>query len=296
MKISPFLSELMRGQWLLDVNSIEGYYPMIVALQSGKKITFQSKYEQAPSLLDILDDRGNPIRSKSGEVLEIPKNSIAMVNMIGEVVRYGDWCAIGVDEIVQELRIADSLENVDAIIFRIDGPGGTVKAIGPLLDFARTKSKPIVGLADDALSLHYWALAGVCDYLIADNDVSARFGSVGVVSSFRDDRKALEKLGVEFHEIYPDESEHKNQAFTLARQGKYDMIKSEHLAPLAIKFQQSIRANRPNLKEEVGVLTGKTFYADKALGLGMIDDIGGLDLAMTVARRLADQQQMKSLI
>ena len=52
------------------------------------------------------------------------------------------------------------------------------------------------------------------------------------------------------------------------------------LSPLAIKFQNAVRAARPNLREETGVLTGKTFDADKALGLGMIDSIGSLSKAM----------------
>ncbi|MNR48074.1 hypothetical protein D3C85_1672660 [compost metagenome] len=41
-----------------------------------------------------------------------------------------------------------------------------------------------------------------------------------------------------------------------------------------------MRAACPNLIEEVGVLTGKTFGADKALGYGMIDSIGSRDQAI----------------
>ena len=62
--------------------------------------------------------------------------------------------------------------------------------------------------------------------------------------------------------------------------GKYDMIKEEHLSPIAIKFQEAVRAACPNLKEEVGVLTGKTFNAEKALEYGMIDAIGSMDQAI----------------
>ena len=297
MKVNPFLSEIFRGHWLLDHNSIENYYPIIEGLYNGKKMQFDSKYQPEPSALQILDDRGNPLRSTSGQPLQVPENSIAQVKMIGEIARYGDWCITGADEVVEQLDAAQSLSNVDATIFKIDGPGGTVKAIGPFQDFAKNrKRKPIIGLVEDALSLHYWTAVSVCDYIIAANDVSARFGSVGVVCSFRDNQEALEKLGIKFHEIYPDESEHKNDVYKLARQGKYELIKTEQLSPMALKFQAGVRAGRPNLKEEIGVLTGKTFYADKALGLGMIDAIGGVDLAMEKARQFADQYKIKSLI
>jgi protease-4 len=103
---------------------------------------------------------------------------------------------------------------------------------------------------------------------------------VGVVTSFIDTRPVMEERGYKFHEIYPEESKHKNEAFRLALEGKYDMIKEEHLSPLAKKFQAAVRAGRPNLKEATGVLTGKTFNADTALEYGMIDGIGSLHDAL----------------
>lgn len=296
MKLNPIVSEIIRGQWLLDPHNIEMYYPMIEELIKGNRIDFKSTYQSDSSALSILDVTGKPIIPVDGQTLEIPKNSIAQVKMIGEVVKYGDLCVTGADEIAEQLYAADSYKNVDATIFKVDGPGGSVKAIGPLMEFAKNKTKPVIGLADDALSLHYWALVGVCDYIIADNDISSRFGSVGVVSSFMDNKDALEKLGYKFHEIYPNESEHKNLAFRLAREGKYDMIKEENLTPLAIKFQEAVKANRPNLKTATGVLTGKVFYADEALDLGMIDAIGDINLAMEMARKLSFKNNIKNFI
>lgn len=296
MKFNPIISEIIRGQWLFDTTNIEGYYTLVDNLLQGKKFEFNSNYNQEVKGIQIFDRTGKFIRSTAENPAEIPQGAIAQVEMIGEIVKYGDWCVAGADEIVAELYQAQSLKNVDATIFKIDGPGGSVKAIGPFKEFAKNKTKPVIGLVDDALSLHYWAACEVCDYIIADNDVSARFGSVGVVSCFRDNQEAMKKLGFKDHEIYPQESEHKNLAFTLAREGKYDMIKAEHLSPLAQKFQAGVKANRPNLKEEVGVLTGKTFYADEALRLGMIDAIGGMDLALEMAQRFANQYKIKSLI
>ncbi len=296
MKFSPLLTEIIRGQWLFDINNIESYYTIVDNLLQGKKIEFNSNYSNEVKVIQIFDRTGKLINSSSDNPIEVPQGAIAQVKMIGEIVKYGDWCVAGADEIVAELYQAQSLKNVDATIFKIDGPGGSVKAIGPFKEFAKNKTKPVIGLIDDALSLHYWTAVEICDFIIADNDVSARFGSVGVVSSFRDNQEAMEKLGYKYHEIYPKESEHKNLAFTLAREGKYDMIKTEHLSPLAQKFQAGVRDNRPNLKEEVGVLTGKTFYADEALKLGMIDAIGGMDLALEMAQRFANQYKIKSLI
>lgn len=296
MKFNPIISEIIRGQWLFDTTNIESYYTIVDNLLQGKKIELNSNYTNEVKGMQIFDRTGKLLISTAENPMEVPQGAIAQVKMIGEIVKYGHWCVAGADEIVAELYQAQSFKNVDATIFKIDGPGGSVKAIGPFKEFAKNKTKPVIGLIDDALSLHYWAAVEICDYLIADNDVSARFGSVGVVSTWRDNQEAMEKLGYKYNEVYPQESEHKNLAFRLAREGKYDMIKTEHLSPLAQKFQAGVRANRPNLKEEVGVLTGKTFYADEALRLGMIDAIGGMDLALEMAQKFANQYKIKSLI
>lgn len=296
MKNNFLVNEIIRGQWLLHTDNFDIYRQIAKNLMAGKQLDFKSQYDIQPSVFEILDNNGIPI-DPDDDIVNVPKNSIAVVNMIGEVVKYGDWCVLGADEIVAELHKAQSMENIDAIILRVDGPGGSVKAMGTFRDFKKHKKKPIIGLADDALSLHYWSLVELCDYVIADNNVSARFGSVGVVSTFIDDSKYLEENGFKRHEIYPEESKDKNLAFILALEGKYELIRKENLSPLAVKFQEGVTEARPNLKKDApGVLTGKTFYAEEALDLGMIDAIGGLDLAIEMAKKFAFRNQIKSLI
>lgn len=273
MKGRTLISEIIRGEWLLDPHTIDAYFPLVDAVVTNKKINFQSNYAPEPNALQILDNFGNPLISPDGQSIEVPKGSIARVNMIGEVMAYSDWCTMGADEIVAELFKAQELKNVDATVFNVDSPGGSVKAIEAFREFKKYKTKPVVGLFKDALSLGYWAMLEVCDEIYAYGNVSARVGSVGVVASFRDNQGAMEKLGYKYHEIYPKESEHKNLAFQNARKGDYKMIRAEHLSPLAVKFQTGVKDSRPNLIEEEGVLTGKVFYAEKALELGMIDGI-----------------------
>ena len=82
-------------------------------------------------------------------------------------------------------------------------------------------------------------------------------------------------------------------AVKLALEGKYELITTEHLSPLAIQFQNAVREACPNLKEEIGVLTGKTFGADKALEYGMIDAIGSLDQAINRLHILSELNHYK---
>lgn len=293
MRINPLVSEIRRGLWAIGLHNIEAYFPIIEKLASGQPFDFDVA-RKATSLLAVIDAKGR-MKPEGPEGLIVPPNSIAQVCMYGEVIKNGDYCTYGADEIVGSLFAADEHPNFDATVFRIDGPGGAVSAIDLFRDFKKAKTKPVVGLLDDALSLHYWAAVEVCDYLIANGDVSPRFGSVGVMASWMDFVKELEARGIIQVEVYAPESEHKNDAFRFAREGKFELIQNEHLSPLAQQFQSSVRAGRLNLKEETGVLTGKTFYATEALRLGMIDAIGNATMAFDKARALALRQQVSKL-
>lgn len=289
MKVNPLLMDLVRGEWLMSFEGLTAYAPIAHKILTGQEIDFT---ENTKSLVSILDSNKKLVQPNKDGMIDIPKGSIAIVDMIGPVMKYGDWCTYGADEIANTLRAADANPNIIGIVFNVDGPGGAVSAIGPFIEFGKNKTKPVVALIDQCCSLHYWSVCAVADYIMADNNVSASIGSVGVMTSFADNRKYLETLGYVFHEIYPKESEHKNEAFSMALKGKYDLIKEEHLSPIAIKFQEAVKAARPNLKEATGVLSGKTFPADKAIEYGMIDSIGSLDQAIN---RLHIMSELKSL-
>jgi protease-4 len=277
MKINNSLMDLMKAEWLMSIQGINVYANVFHKVITGEEIEFE---KSTKSILSVFDDNGRPVNPDSNGLINAPKGSVAIVDMIGPIMKYGDWWSYGGIEIANALRAADRNPNIIGTVFNVDSPGGAVSAVSPFAEFGKTKTKPVVGLGDQVGSLGYWAMCAVSDYKMADNNISASFGSVGIVMSYIDTRKYLESLGYVFHDVYANESEHKNEAWSLMLQGKYEMIKEEHLSPLAKRFQADVRASCPNLKEEIGVLTGKTFGADDALKYGMIDSIGSLDQAI----------------
>jgi len=279
MKVNPVLTAIIRSEWFIDIHNLQAYDHIIDAIIHGKDFEFKKNIE-SKSLLSFMDDRGKFLKPDETGRVAVPEGSIALVNMKGEVVKEGNWCVAGADEITDALYKAQEHQNVIGSIMYVDGPGGAVSAMGPFQTFAKYKTKPVGILADQALSLHYYAATTVGDFIIADNNISARFGSIGVQSTFRDQTKYLEEKGIKTHIVTPPESEHKNLSVKLALEGKYDLIKEEFLSPMAKQFQQGVRDTRPKLKEEVGVLTGKTFTAEEALRVGLIDGIGTMQTAI----------------
>ena len=289
MKVNNSLMDLMKAEWLLSIAGINMYAEVFHKVITGQEVEFE---KSTKSLLSIIDDNGRIVYPDNNGLINAPKGSVAIVDMIGPIMKYGDWWSYGGLEIANALRAADNNPNIIGTVFNVDSPGGAVSAASPFVQFGKTKTKPVVGIGDQVGSLGYWGMCAVCDHKMADNNISASFGSVGIVMSYVDRRKYLESLGYVFHDVYADESEHKNEAWNLMLAGKYELIKKENMSPLAIKFQDTVRSSCPNLIEEIGVLTGKTFGADDALKYGMIDSIGSLDQAIN---RVHVMSELKSL-
>jgi len=286
MELNRSLHEISRGEWAFHIPSLSTYLPIVADLLQRKAITLPTT--QKSSSINFLDRQG--YRVSALDVMEgnARQEVVGYASAIGPLMKYSDLCTVGADKLTNDIEMMMSFPNVKGIVLNVDGPGGGVSAVSEFERLAANKTKPIVALVDMCASAHYWASCLVADHIMASNSISACVGSIGVMMSFADNQKYLEEKGIVFHEIYAPQSEHKNLAFKLAREGKYEMIKEEYLSPTAKRFQADVRAARPNLKEEVGVLTGKTFGAEEAKEYGMIDSVGSLKKAIDMVMMLSE--------
>ena len=219
-----------------------------------------------------------------------PEGSVAVVSLKGDMMKQGTWCSYGTEETAAIMREAAASSKIIGIRLDIDSGGGAVDAIAPMLDainYAHENGKPVVACCDLCASAAYY-VACHCDKIIADNNISAEFGSIGVMIQFPDYAKYYEKNGIKVHTIYSDLSTHKNAPFEAALKGDYKSIKEETLNPLAREFQNAVKSHRENLDTKVeGILNGRMFFAADAKKNGLIDDIGNRDMATDEVRRLA---------
>lgn len=225
---------------------------------------------------------------------------VAVVPLIGTMIKYGTWCNYGADEIAEAIDEAAADARVCGIVLDVDSGGGAVDAIAPLvaaIGRAQAKGKPVVASCDLCASAAYY-VACHCDEIMADNTISSEFGSIGVMMSFPDYAKYYESMGIKIHTIYSSLSDYKNQPFELAKEGKYELIKSEQLDPLARRFQDTVRARREGkLDEKVeGILAGRVFFAEEALQHGLIDSIGSLEKAVSRCRELVAEASINDFI
>ena len=228
--------------------------------------------------------------AQDNQFSKAPEGSVAVVQLRGDMMKEGTMCSYGTEEIAAVVREAADAKNIIGIRLDIDSGGGAVDAIAPMLDaiaFSQSKGKPVVAACDLCASAAYY-VACHCDQIVAVNDISAEFGSIGVMMQFPDYAKYYEQKGIKIHTIYSDLSDYKNAPFEAARKGDYKAIKEEMLDPLARQFQEAVKSHRKNLKQDIdGIVAGRMFYARQALEYGLIDQIGTTESATELVRKLS---------
>lgn len=271
-------SALLRGQWLIDPIYAINSLGLVSDILAGN-VAVEREQAAAPSLYN--NNNGKNTRT------------IAVVPIKGALMKSDQECGpAGMATIGQTIQSLDADPNVSAIILEVDSPGGTVDGTEALGDIVKACQKPVIAWVNGlAASAALW-IASNADEIIASTELD-QLGSVGVLMSFQDFQPAYEKMGVKFHTLVSDLSPDKVKMFEDLRKGNYEAYIKERLNPIAEKFQDVIKANFPNAKDEH--LTGKVYHARDLMGI-MVSSIGNLNHAIARAAELAEAQQSDNSI
>lgn len=290
MAFSSLYSAVCRGKWFISFRDVEANLILVdKLLERGITKEDAEKRSDVEPIPVLLSTGGKEAKSGNG-FADAPKDSTAIIPIHGTLLKYGTYCSYGTTELADILRQAAESSNISSVLLDIDSGGGSVDAIAPLvaaIQYAQSKGKSVVAHCDLCASAAYY-IASYCDEIIASNQISSEFGSIGVMMSFLDYAKYYEREGVKVHTIYSSLSDYKNAPFEMAKEGKYEMIREEELDPLARDFQENVKANRGNkLKlDTTGLVRGRMFYAKDAMAVGLADAIGTLDFAIQRAREI----------
>ncbi len=306
--------QILKGKWFIHWSYALSLAPLLGNLFQGKSMgdardwrgdqTTNLEESQSRAKFPIICGTHASAASVFSKYDDAPEGSVALVPLKSVMVKYGTMCQYGTEEIAGFMVQAAASKKIDAVVLDIDSGGGSVDSIPPLLEAIKkvqnTYNKPVIASADLCASAAYY-VAAHCDRIIANNNVSSEFGSIGVMMQWWDVQPYYEKEGYVFHKIYAPESTHKNLPFERALKGEYDLIKEEELSPLAIGFQNAVksaRGSKLDLKVE-GILNGRMFYADNqkkpelsAKTVGLIDEVADLDRAISLAKGLAEVRKI----
>lgn len=223
------------------------------------------------------------------------RDRIAVVYASGNIISgEGGDRVIGSDGTARAIREARLNDNVKAIVFRINSPGGSALASDVILREVKlaAQEKPVVAsMGDVAASGGYYIACGA-DWIMANPTTVT--GSIGVFGMIPNMQKFFnEKLGVNFDNVktnqYADFGSITRPLTRAERQLIQDMISEVY--DTFIGHVAEGRGLPVSVVDELGA--GRVWSGSEAKQNGLIDEFGGLQAAISKAAELAELEEYR---
>ncbi len=202
----------------------------------------------------------------------------------------------GDESVVALLEEAQDDDEVVAVVLRVNSPGGSGLASDNIWNAVETlrETKPVVAsMADLAASGGYYISMGA-DRVVAQPGTLT--GSIGVFGGKMNLRGLYEKLGVSLYSYKRGELADlfsSTDDFSEAGRGRFH----DFLEDFYQRFLQRAADGREMSVEAMHLVAqGRVWTGSQALERGLVDDLGGLDLAIEHARELAEVDEPTGIL
>jgi signal peptide peptidase SppA, 67K type len=230
------------------------------------------------SLADYADVKVNRLRGK---------DNVAILFADGEIVDGRGYQDIASDRFVAEIDKIRKDKTVKSVVLRVNSPGGSVVAsekIRTALKLLMDEKPLVASYGNYAASGGYWISAGTQKIY---SDATCLTGSIGVFSMIPEFSKTAGKVGVNL--VTVGSNKHSDM-YSLMR--PFD---AEETASMQVyvddvygRFVGLVAEGRSLETQQVDDMAqGRVWVGTDALGLGLVDEIGGLREAVNYAASLA---------
>lgn len=241
-----------------------------------------------------------PLDKYSSNVKNTPnkaKDAIAVIYAEGEVV---DGSAKGFDEgvygndIVKALKKAMNDDDVKAIVLRVNSPGGMATASESMTHAvmaAKEKKPVIVSMGDLAASAGY-EMSCMADVIVAQPTTIT--GSIGVFGTIPNVGKLMnQKIGLHTDTVCTNSN---SAGMSLYRplSPRVKELWTRDVENFYKVFVNRVAEGRHMTYDEVHkIARGRVWTGADAIGIGLVDTLGGMDLALRIAAEKAGLDSYK---
>lgn len=268
----------VSGLWAVE----ESWMRSAVNVLKGNKLEIPNRSD------DVALSSRQGIRPENCRYITL-QDKTAIVDVYGAIMPranfFSEWSGGASCELLaKDVSWAVNNPEVDDLLFVIHSPGGEVTGVSELSELvysARKKKRTTAYVSGLGCSAAYW-LASACDKIIANP--TAILGSIGVMSVYLDDSKAMEKAGLEEIEFISSQSPYKNPDPTSSEGKKRIQARVDSLAEV---FISGVARNRgvevSKVKKDFG--QGDVFVGMEAVKAGLADKIGNFgDVLALIAK------------
>ena len=196
---------------------------------------------------------------------------------------------VGARTMVELIQRARQDDDIKAVVLRIDSPGGLVQAselIREQLDLTRKAGKPVVAsMGDVAASGGYWIAMGADEVIADPATITGSIGVFGLVPTFEG---TMEKIGVNVEGVattwLAGATDLRRPLDKRLAQTLEQVVNSNYR-----EFIGLVAARRNSTPEKINeVAQGRVWTGAQAKERGLVDTLGGIDVAIKSAAKRAN--------
>ncbi|MCB0410700.1 MAG: signal peptide peptidase SppA, partial [Flavobacteriales bacterium] len=223
------------------------------------------------------------------------KNQIAVVYASGEIVSGESKNELmGSETISQAIREARLDKNVKAIVLRVNSPGGSALASDVMwreVVLAKQAKPVIVSMGDVAASGGYYISCAADKIIASEKTITGSIGVFGVIPNAQG--LFTNKFGITFDRAKTNKHSDIMTIFRPLTGDEKDIIQIG-VEKIYDDFIGKVAEGRGMTKEQVDSIgQGRVWTGADALKIGLVDEIGGLEKAIDVAKDMAKLKNFK---
>jgi protease-4 len=295
-----------RGRSVEDVRALidDGPFAPAAALRAGlvdDLAYFDELEERVPELnpatgLSSRIEESEYRRVTPGPLGIRPQSRIALLYVSG-VIASGrssrdaiNGAVAGSDTIVEQIRRIRGDDSIDAVVLRVDSPGGSAVASDVIwreLVVAREQepSRPLVASMSDLAASGGYYVSMAADVIVAQP--ATLTGSIGIFSGKVVVSEALAKVGVTTATVQSGRNASLSSPFAPFTPEQRAKV-MEYMGVFYDTFIEKAAVARGTTPEAIDALAqGRVWTGQQAREHGLIDALGGLDTAIAIAKQRA---------
>jgi protease-4 len=215
-------------------------------------------------------------------------NKVAVLYAEGEIVDgQGAAKEVGGDRFARQLRQLRLDKNVKAVVLRVNSPGGSAVAseiIQREVRLTRQAKPVIVSMGDVAASGGYW-ISTYGDRIFAEPNTIT--GSIGVFGMLLNIQKIANTNGVTW-DVVKTSRLADSETISRPKTPQELAISQRFVNQVYDQFLNKVAESRKLPKQKVAeIAQGRVWSGQEAKQLGLVDEIGGLNNAITYAAKQA---------
>ena len=219
---------------------------------------------------------------------EYSKNRIAIVYAVGEIDGSNKNDGIDSEDISEDLiDIADN-DKIKAVVLRINSPGGSAygsEQIWKAVSVVKSKKPIVVSMGDYAASGGYY-IACNTDRIFAQPTTLT--GSIGIFGIFPNIGGLTDKLGIKFDNVKTNKYSDFGATYRPMNTEERAILQRYINNGYELFTKRCAEGRNMNIDSLKAIAEGRIYSGTDAMRLGLVDEMGGLEEAITFAAKKAN--------